>query len=398
MRRLAWMLLLLFAFAIPWEYSLDLGAPWGNIARLAGLALLAVMLPAVLQTGRIRPPAPFHIAVLLWLLWLCCSALWSIVASTTVAHLPGYFEEAMIAWFLWELVESDADLASVLRAYVAGAAVLAFLTLASFLWPQSPDLVRFVPAGQDPNDVARYLVLGLPLAAWLLNEAEARWQRVALGSLMALTTVAVLLTASRGGFLACAISLIGCGVVLWRRHLRIVLAGLLMAPAAVLAVWLAAPHDTLLRLAGIPAQLMAGDLNQRWEIWTAGWRAFARAPLLGSGAGSFVWAARLAPSDTAHNTALAIAAEGGLIALTLVFTILVLCFAALRRARLPLRLSLGTALAAWMSLSLVSTLQENRTTWLLLGLIVVAGRLGRPSAVVLAGERVGRILPEPAEG
>jgi O-antigen ligase len=376
MRRIAWILVLIFVFALPWEYSLDLGAPWGNFARLTGLALLTVLLPAVLQSGRIRPPKMFHIAILLWLLWLCCSALWSIVARTTAAHLPGYFEEAMIAWFLWELVESDADIAWVMQAYIAGAAVLAFLTFASFAWPQSPDQVRFVPAGQDPNDVARYLVLSLPLAAWLLNEARAYWKRVLLIALLPFITIAVLLTASRGGFLACACSLIGCGLVLWRKHLRIVLAGLLTAPAAVLAVWLAAPHDTLLRLAGIPAQLMAGDLNQRWEIWTAGWRAFARAPILGWGAGSFVWAANLAPLNTAHNTVLAIATEGGVISFAIAFTILILCISALRLVRPSLRLALGTALAAWMFLSLVSTVQENRTTWLLLGLIVVAGRLG----------------------
>lgn len=376
MRRIAWMLLLLFAFAIPWEYSLDFGAPWGNIARLIGLALLAVMIPAVLQLGRIRPPRAFHIAVLLWLLWLCCSTLWSIVARTTAAHLPGYFEEAMIAWFLWELVESDADLASVLRAYIAGIAVLALLTFGNFAMPQSPDQVRFVPAGQDPNDVARYLVLGLPIAAWLLNETRAHWQRMLLVALLPFITLAILLTASRGGFLACGFSLIGCSVLLWRRNARVVMAGLLTAPAAVLAVWLAAPHDTLLRLASIPAQIMSGDLNQRWEIWTAGWRAFARAPLLGWGADSFVWATNLAPSDTAHNTVLAIAAEGGLISLALAFAILILSVGALRRARWSLRLALGTALVAWMFLSLVSSVQENRTTWFLLGVIVVAGRLG----------------------
>ena len=52
MRRLAWGMLLVFVFAIPWEYSLDLAAPWGNIARIAGLIALLVAVPAVLRTGR----------------------------------------------------------------------------------------------------------------------------------------------------------------------------------------------------------------------------------------------------------------------------------------------------------------------------------------------------------
>ncbi|HUD14172.1 MAG TPA: hypothetical protein VMQ56_11000, partial [Terracidiphilus sp.] len=54
MRKTARALLLLFAFAIPWEYSLDLGEPLGNVARIVGLVLLLAAIPAVLQAGRVR--------------------------------------------------------------------------------------------------------------------------------------------------------------------------------------------------------------------------------------------------------------------------------------------------------------------------------------------------------
>ena len=59
-------------------------------------------------------------------------------------------------------------------------------------------------------------------------------------------------------------------------------------------------------------------MNRRLDIWSAGCDAFTRAPLLGTGAGSFVSAARLNPLDTAHNTALSVAVGGGLFALLLV--------------------------------------------------------------------------------
>ena len=64
MRRIAWALLLLFAFAIPWEYSLDVGEPLGNIARIAGILLLLAAIPAVLQAGRLRTPGPMQWLVL----------------------------------------------------------------------------------------------------------------------------------------------------------------------------------------------------------------------------------------------------------------------------------------------------------------------------------------------
>jgi hypothetical protein len=38
-------------------------------------------------------------------------------------------------------------------------------------------------------------------------------------------------------------------------------------------------------------------------------------------------------------------------------------------------LGLSTAIAVWVITSLVATVEESRTTWLLLGLIALAGRL-----------------------
>jgi len=121
--------------------------------------------------------------------------------------------------------------------------------------------------------------------------------------------------------------------------------------------------------------LNRGDLNQRWNIWDAGWQAFVHAPIAGTGAGSFVSAAGLNPVDTAHNTALSILADGGLVALFVAFAILVLTVRTVLLSRGPLQLALATALMGWMATSLVATVEENRSTWLLIGVIAVAGRM-----------------------
>src|SRR5271166_2346858 len=131
MRRIAWGLLLLFAFAIPWEYSLDLGEPLGNIARIAGLLLLLAAIPAVLQVGRLRTPGAMLWLVLAFYLWFCCSYFWTIEPMATVEKIRGYFQEMMIVWLVWEFAETPRDLRALLRAYVAGSWVLAALTLAN---------------------------------------------------------------------------------------------------------------------------------------------------------------------------------------------------------------------------------------------------------------------------
>ena len=87
MRRIAWALLLLFAFTIPWENSLDLGEPLGNVARIAGLLLLLAAIPAVFQAGRLRTPGLLQWAVLALYLWFCCSYFWTIDELATAARM-----------------------------------------------------------------------------------------------------------------------------------------------------------------------------------------------------------------------------------------------------------------------------------------------------------------------
>jgi O-antigen ligase len=386
MRRLAWGFLLLFAFAVPWEYSLELGEPLGNIARIVGLLLLLAAVPAVLQAGRMRTPGTMQWLTLALYLWFCCTYFWTVEPTATLEKIRGYFQELMIVWLVWEFAESPEDLRSLIRAYIAGSWVLALLTLASFgsAEAMAANQIRFVAEGQDPNDVARYLDLGLPLAV-LLATSERRWpaRLLALGYLP-VGLVAVVLTASRGGFLAAGLALAGCGLLLIRSRPRQALTWAAALPVLAGSLWFGVPHETLQRLATIPEQLQGGDLNQRWNIWEVGWQAFARAPVMGSGAGTFVSAARTNPLDTAHNSALSIVVGGGLIALMLASAIVAFAVRAAFAARGPIRISLGTVLAVWVVASMVDTTEENRSTWLLLGLIALSGRLANENPQGLA--------------
>jgi O-antigen ligase len=386
MRRITWLLLLLFAFAIPWEYSLDLGEPLGNIARILGLLTLLAAIPALLQAGRLRAPGAMQWLVLALFLWLCCTYFWTIAPEATLIKLRGYFQELMIVWLVWEFAESADDLRALLRVAVAGSWVLALLTLANFASASAmaAEQVRFAATGQDPNDVARYLNLSFPLAALLVNsERRWPWRWIAAGYLP-LGLVAVLLTASRGGFLAAVVGFAGSIVLLVHGHPRRVLIGAMALPPLTALLWFIIPHGSLERLATITEQLHGGDLNQRWNIWNASWQAFARAPLFGTGAGTFVIAAGTASIDTAHNTALSIAVTGGLCALFLATAIVAAAVWSITRMRGPLQWALALALAVWFITSLVATVEENRTTWLLLAMIALAGRLAAEEPEELA--------------
>jgi hypothetical protein len=105
---------------------------------------------------------------------------------------------------------------------------------------------------------------------------------------------------------------------------------------------------------------------------------------MGTGAGTFVSAAGLSPVDTAHNTVLSVAVGGGLCALLLAFGILALATRSMYRIHGPLKLALVTVSAVWSVAGMISTVEESRTSWLLLGVIAVAGRLAAEEPAGLA--------------
>ena len=386
MRRLARLLLAIYVLTIPWEYSLDLGAPWGNVARVVGLLLLATALPALLSQPRPRAVGWAQGLVLALYLWLCLSFFWSIQQLETATKLRAFFQEMMIVFLAWEFVRSARDLRWLVRATVAGCWILALLTLAQLRSVEAlaAEQLRAAAYGQDPNDVARFLDLGMPFAA-LLGRTEpralARW--LALLYLPA-ALLATLLTASRGGLLAALIALTGCALLVLQGRPELQRATAFTAPALLALGWVILPAGVLQRLATIPEQLQSGNLNQRINIWRQGWQAFEHAPWAGYGAGNFALAAGLRPEDTAHNTALALLLAGGVIALLLATVLFALCLQAAWRLRSPLRVALLTALAVFAVTSMVASVEENRLTWLLVALIALAARLSAEAPHALA--------------
>jgi O-antigen ligase len=283
----------------------------------------------------------------------------------------------MIVWIVWEVGTSAVHLRAILRAFVAGCWVLAALTVFDFLAAdlQAANQIRFVATGQDPNDVARFLDIGFPFAA-LLFAAERHWTvRLLAFAYLPAGLLAVLLTASRGGFSAALMALFGVTVllVIWKPQA----ASLTFLGLAVTAVTLLlfVPIGSLDRLATLPQEVSTGDWNERLNIWGAGWHAFRQAPWWGYGAGTFTSASGLAAGDTAHNTLLAMLVTGGLLGTSIYLSIVIAVVWSILKTTGLLRVALATALISWGISSMVGTVEENRVTWLLFGLIAFAGRL-----------------------
>ncbi len=384
MKRLSLLLLMLYVFAVPWEYSLDLGEPLGNVARIIGVVLLVTVVPLMVQCGGPRRLGALQWLVLALYLFFACSYFWTVDGDATIEKMRAYAQVMMAVWLVWEIAKTPEDLRGLLRAWVAGCWVLAVLTMASYLAiGAAGGQVRFAAEGQDPNDVARFLDFGFAIAA-LEFATERRWliRLLAIGYLPA-GLLAVLLTASRGGFAGALIAMVGVAalLVMWRpQAAAAVFWGL---AATVIAIWLYVPAGTLERLATITTEVQGGDWNDRTNLWAAGLMAFKRAPWLGYGAGTFASASHLAGNDTAHNTLLAILVTGGLTGLALFVGVLLAVTVSVIRTRGLMRVALGTTLAVWGVTSMVGSVEENRATWVLFGLTALAARLTRVCPVAM---------------
>lgn len=390
MRRYARAILLLCVFAIPWEYSLDFGAPLGNVARLLALAALLGTILAVLQEGRFRTPPKVHRFLAAFFLWICLTMLWSIDRAASFEKARGYFQECMIAWLIWELIQTRDQLRSLLRAWVSGSLVLAVLTVAQLAeWSSSGVTSRFAASGWDPNDTARFLDLGLPAAGLMLLLVGNAFDRWLTRIYFPVAMIAVAETGSRGGAIAALVACIGCGTLYFRRRGARLAHAFWVVPLLVLAMSTLVPHETLARLATIAEQVQGGDLNQRTTIWRWGWDAVKIRPWAGYGAGTFAASTGLVSSDTAHNTALAILVEGGMVGLFLGGMILVECGRLAWETGSTARLACGTMLAVWVVSSSVGTAAESRTTWVMLGVISVLAHLNGPPSDPEASVRAG---------
>lgn len=188
---------------------------------------------------------------------------------------------------------------------------------------------------EDNNDFALALTMNVPLLWYLgLDEGNRPWVKRATQVAVGLTIVAILLTHSRGGFLALCMTLLWMA---WRSG-HLFRAALVLGCLALLFPVLA-PADLLERLSTI-TDTKESSANARLTAWATALRMIADNPLLGVGLRNFqprypeysvVPLTEGGTTYVAHNSYLQIWAESGSIAFVVYLLLLVSVFFACRR-------------------------------------------------------------------
>lgn len=379
--KLAFASLWLLVFAIPWEDAITIPG-LGTSARLVGIVAAGLGVLAIIESGRVRRPAPGHVLMGLFVLLAAVSYLWSLYPEGTSVQIVQYIQLFLMVWLIWELAPKVAGQTKLMQAYVFGTFVSGIDTVYLFLTHRESAYQRYAGAGLDANDLGLMMALSIPISYYLLLQTKGNMAWIYRLQL-ALAGTTILLTASRGAALASVVALaiipLTSANLSGRRKIAVLLTMALLICGAVLF----APETSWERLSTAPSEFEHGTLTGRTVIWKAGWEIFRAHPFLGIGANAFrlivsrVMAEPIRleqevypPAPPAHNTFLSVLVEQGVVGL-IIFCALVTALVVSARA-MPIfpRRFWTLSLVVWMIGVSSLTWEMRKPTWLLFGLII----------------------------
>lgn len=378
LERIAWALLWVFLFAIPWEKSVMVPG-FGTLARLLGMAAFAAGVLAAWRRRALRPPNLALAAAALFVAWSAATWLWSLDRHATLIRACTLAELVAMTWLIWESCRGPARQAQLMAAYVCGAVAASGLAFARYAAHLQTYYRRYAAAGFDPNDFGMVLALSIPMALYLALETRG-WRSWAYRAAALVVILAIFLTASRTALLA-TFTAFGFAVWTWRRAgwpQRLTTAGL--AVLLLSSVVHFGPSQQRTRLATIPHEMTRGTFHDRTRIWKSGFKAFRaqkKRMLVGVGAGAFPeavvpWLGRPTVPDfqyVAHNTFLSVLVETGLTGFAIYALMLGVTAVFIWTMNAPERALWAVAMLVWAVGVSTLTWEHYKPGWLVMALI-----------------------------
>ena len=421
--------------------SVPLPKPFNTLSSLLGAAAILACLAhmALYRRGRIPSlPAALWLAFLAWCL---ITTFWAISTSSAVNAIQVASPLILLMFVVGALPVDDSDLDAMRFAIIASGIAVGMYALLLVLTGKALPAhglaashrlsIASNPQDTDPNILAASLLLPLVLSVERIALGGSRWWgptgwRVLGVAGLFLSSMAILLTGSRGGALSAIIAVVVAlylcsrlpeGRAATRRFLRAVFSVAAGGAVLFLAGRLLFPQATQMplinqRLAPVSAliQRLANTQNRgsnRIDIWTGGYRACLAHCAWGTGFGTFEEAytesfafsgaaVNVGLNRPAHNIYLGLAVETGLVGLSLLLLAMVAEWVQLSSKRMQrVSPSLRAALLAMAVVEIFLSAIWFKFFWLLFVLIrmteSVAARSGPPVAGAIG--RSQRALP-----
>jgi O-antigen ligase len=341
----------------------------GSVNRILSIFLVFVALFSVLINRNIKKlPKPFLI-LFLFFLWSLMSFYWSLDPDASIFKNIVFIQLFLLMYIMYEFINNKKQLYSIFIAYVFGCTILVAVTVINYLTgTQDIYASRFVIDGYNPNDLGYTLAFSIPFV-WFLGVNKSKYYLL----LIPLIIFAIVLTGSRTAFLVTGFI---CFCILWYmfrmkfKYRKIIL---LCFVLALVFTYYNAPKSTVERLSTISDEVSNGTLNNRTDIWEAGWSAFKSYPFHGVGAGAFgsgtIGMTGLVGAVSAHNAYISVLVEYGLIGFFLFFIFILITSLTLWKVGYKLKESwlCFTIFSSLLIVSLAKHTEIQMYTWFIFG-------------------------------
>jgi len=351
---------------------------------------------------RVRP-VPATVGLLsLFVTLLYASSLWAIEPTDAILYAFRFLLCLVAVFLIYDTFRSWKEIQIALQAYVVGLYAVFIQIFITYLQgrPQLSD-GRYGADGIHPNHAAVMLGSGLAVA-WLLAVGEKplnTFWRVLNFSYILAALYGVMLTGSRGGFIACVPSLIVICIHLFRQPgSAVITAGIFFAALPGL---LANPsvQKNIERIGSISESASADGFTGRGDRWKAAIEIFKDNPIIGVGAGGYRPATRdygtyAIHSETgeplgAHSSYLQFASELGIVGLGIFLGLLLSIFLNYRKLLPGYRLAFMTGLLSLANAMISEMIEARYFTWIFIGIglsVAKISQLERAAAYERASE------------
>lgn len=367
-------LLTAFVFVLPTD--LRIGGDKSLAMRIGYLCVVVGLMGIYRRHTLHAPPLSF------WLLfgfvvWSTCALVWArypfIAQHKVVEYWRLFIILTITVQYAWETSVRQ----RLMDAYIAGCWLgitglfFHFAIGTPYLAEGELEFQGRYTFGTDPNYLALALVIALPLALHRALQMQVQWKRVLMLSYVPAGFVGLLLTGSRGAWIALLAIILVSGVMLRGRFRGMLVATVLL----LIVVPFFLPGSVMERISSIPNELIYGTLSDRTELWQRGIGVVVDQPLTGIGAGATAGIMSIA----AHNTPLELLMESGAIGLLLFYGAWVFSIRDTWKAERREGIAATLIAAGWFVGSASLSWEAEAGTWLFLGLFIAAGSARRLS-------------------
>lgn len=373
----------MFIFSQPWGDIVVL--PFiGAFSRILGILLLPLALIGLIDRGSVRISFTQFI-VLAFASWVTLSLFWTLDTGRTQTAIITYVQLVSFYLIFTNLIDNESRLRSILLAFLAGEFILLsnlayrYVTQYDELVSSTPWEVRFSAGNFDPNEMSAMLIVGIPLAWYLLNVSREKWVRVMCTLYIPLCIGGVLLSGSRGGLITLVLIILLMGLVTIRSKRSFFYVGIAGLFIGFSGIWFAGnflPESTISRLINTGTDLASSETDDRSIVWEEGLHIISEYPISGVGAGCFMCATRHTTVLVAHNVFISLAVDLGIIGLFIFLLLIALPLLNFFHWPDIWRRFVLLFLTAWFVPSLSLSIEYSRLTWFVLGVIDIISYVG----------------------